>query len=218
MPPDNRHITIPYILAWSIAFALVVPASCWGLAQLLPAIGLAIGTLFGTAIAIAMHGLVAGGFVSTVLTPLTLVVVSTAGGLGCYILLVRTVQRAKADPFAWTLPVLALWAGAFTEISKPLDGGNELQNAIYTILAGAATLVGGMLFSEKNGLLRIGGLILTATPPVAFLLLVLIAHRQSKALAALSSVSYLAWAAFGIFVITSAAVIVLSQRASAKQK
>ncbi len=181
----------------------------------LPALGQGLGNFLGTTISIASHGAAESGIVATVIAPVFLASTAVAGLTGGYVLLVRTIHTAKSDPFAWTLPVLALWAGAFTEISKNFDGAGELQNSIYSVLAGAATLVGGMLFAEKNTLLKACGLLLTLVPALGFLAIVLISKGGGRYRDA-SSVGGLAWFAFAIFLLTSVAVAILAQRASRK--
>ncbi len=169
------------ILAWGVAVGLGGAGVLWGLSQLLAVLVHALLVATATIVSATAVGITAAPWVA----PVMATGVATIGAGTGYFVLVNLVEKAKKDIFTAALPVISIWAGAIVDLSKEAFGGNDVQKALYSILAGSLVLLSGVISQQKNYILKLLAIPLSLMSPLMFLALIYENHKTSYILSEL---------------------------------
>ncbi len=147
------------ILAYGVAVALGIAALGWALCQVIQAIGAAIGIattiITGGALAVSLSSWIA---------PAAGIGLAATGGATTILLLVKIVEQAKARPYEWTVPILAIVSAFVIDTCKELyDTNNSVVRIIYGASVTGMFLIGGILWKQKSSGVKLFALRIVAT-------------------------------------------------------
>lgn len=150
------------VIALGIAIAACIAAALWGLAQVIPAFGAAIGL----GIAAASTGFATAGAIKS-WVPAAASVGIAAGGASITVYVVsKVVESGKNRPYEWTLPALTTLAVFFVDMTKEIAFSTQLERATFAFATGMLTLTGGFLLLQRSWVAKIIGLLLPFFPVV----------------------------------------------------
>lgn len=150
------------VLAIGIAIAACIAAALWGLAQVIPAFGVAVGL----GIAAASTGFATAGTIAS-WVPTAASVGIVAGGASITVYVVsKVVESGKNRPYEWTLPALTILAVFFVDMTKEIAFSTQLERATFAFATGMLTLAGGFLLLQRAWAAKIIGFLLPFFPVV----------------------------------------------------
>jgi hypothetical protein len=197
-----------WLLAAGGAIGLALSGLFWGLAELVPALGIAVhlastGTAAGFAIApslgtAASVGLAAGGAALTILVS------------------VRITKEIRKEPYKWGLPVFGVVTGFLVLLCEEYWKGNKFTWYILSAASAMLVVVGAAFYARHSVLLKGIGILLHVLVPVLVLLGILYGS-PAPLLDAVLAISPKEWTSIGVLLLFVIALAVLAWVAERQQ-
>lgn len=193
MSNPNVNLNNPvWIVAAGVAVAIALGGFLWGLAQVLPAVGVAVGLAYSIA--------VTGGAVGIAATP-TLVTVATTGIAitsvsTVVIVAARVVEKATRNPVPWLLPIISVAAGLITELCDEFFVGPKVLWIATSALSSLLVLAGGVLYTRDGWVIKVVGAFLHVIVPLV-VLFAIVSFRPGPLFDSIGQVPMTGWAAVG---------------------
>ena len=184
-------------MAVGYALKLVVPAACTG-------IGLIIGMASG--------GVAVSGAVAAWVLPTASVGVGTIGVSVAVKVLIETAEKAKRQPFEWTLPLLGVATGITISLWHELTDLPKIAQILIAGVAALWTVIAGACYTHEGYKWKCSAIALYAIPSLALLGWESSRNREKSFVTSLLEVPISTWFIIGISGLI-AVVIVLLERA-----
>lgn len=194
-----------FVLAVGVSAAAVVAALLWGLAKIIPAIGVA----FGLAFAIASTGLATSASVASWLAPVAAAGIGIAGTSVAYLVVVEVVSQVKKAPFEWAIPILSIFAAFLVDLCKEFIFDSKLEQILFAGLTAFLVLAGGFLLTRKAIAFKIAGIVMPLLPPAYVLAFLLHGRKADEFIIAIKGLSLQTVAGMVGMLVTSLVVIML---------
>jgi hypothetical protein len=164
------------IVALGIAGAAVLAALLWGLSEIIPALGVAVGL----AISVSATGLATASGLAPWVAPLATVGVGVTGASAAYIVIITVGEKVKQSPYVWTIPLLSITAGLLADLCKEFFFDNKIAQIVFTTIVAFMLLVGGYLLTKKPIGLRAFGVVLPLLPSVFMLANLVVSNKGDQ--------------------------------------
>jgi len=189
----------PKVAVIVAGIVIVTPLLCWvlfwGIAHLLPAIGV----MIGLAVAVSTTGLATAGAVASWTVPVASVALAVAGGSALVVVLVKAGKEAASEPFEWLVPLLGILGGLMLDVAKEFGIHNEMVKIAVTTVIAFLVVVAGACWKSPNTSWKLVAVFLLIIPPAAILVREIDASAASRLSEALYSIPPGVWSRLGFF-------------------
>jgi hypothetical protein len=193
------------VLVVGISAAAVLAALLWGLAQVIPAVGVAIGLAF----AVAGTGLATSASVASWVAPVASTGLGIAGTYVAYLVVVEVVSQAKKAPFEWAIPILSIFAAFLVDLCKEFIFDSKLEQILFAGVTAFLVLAGGFLLTRKAIAFKIAGFVMPLLPPAYVIAFFLHGRKADEFMSAIKVQSFQTVAVMVGMLVTSLVVIIL---------
>lgn len=191
--PNDNFSKPAWIVAAGVAVAMIVGVALWGLAQLIPAIGVAIGLAYSIAVTGGAVGLAASPALVTVATT----AIAITGATTVVIVAAKAVEKATENPVPWVLSIISVAAGLITELCDAFFAGPQVLWIAISALSSLLVLAGGVLYTREGWLIKTVGVFLHVVIPFVVLVAIVV-NQPGPLLESVGQIPPLGWAALAV--------------------